>query len=100
MPLDFYDINDIRLSQKLFELDETDIETLEPVLSSLKKTTGVTIDPYGTTRIYANHIWLMISLIQRSLLTLNNSILSKHAILSRVLARFKEVQEGFIIIGD
>jgi hypothetical protein len=100
MALDFYDINDIHLGRKLFEVGYVDFEVLGPILSSFKRVTGIAIDPYGTTRIYAAHIRLIMSLIQEYLLKSKELKPKEDEILNFVLAHFEQVQEGFIIIGD
>jgi hypothetical protein len=100
MPLDFYDINDIHLNRKLFEVGYADFEILEPLLSSFTKTTGLTIDPYATTRMYAGHIRLIISLIREYLLKLKSDKPKEYEMLSRLLIHFECVQEGYIIVGD
>jgi len=100
MPLDFYDITDIHLNSKLFEVGYADFEVLEPILSSFTKTTGLTIDPYATTRMYAGHVRLIISLIQEYLIKLKRDKPEEYKTLSRMLTHFESVQEGFIIVGD
>ena len=100
MPLDFYDINDIHLDRKLFEVGYADFEVLSPILSSFKKTTGLTIDLYATTRIYAGHVRLIISLIREYLLKLKSSKPKEYEMLSHLVMHFEYVQEGFIIVGD
>lgn len=100
MPLDFYDINDIQLNKKLFGIEHIDFEILGPVMFSFKKATGVTIDPYGTTRIYAAHIKLIVPLIKEHLLNLKDGKHGLQKILSDLIALFESVEDGFIIIGD
>lgn len=100
MPLDFYDINDVRLNKKLFGIEHADFEILGPVLFGFKKVTGVTIDPYGTTRIYASHIKLVVSLIEEYLLNLKDGKQELQETLSNLVAHFENVKDGFIIIGD
>ncbi|WP_114939900.1 hypothetical protein [Mucilaginibacter endophyticus] len=100
MPLDLYDINDIHLNNKLFEIEYADFEIVESVFSSFKKTTGITIDPYGTTRIYAGHIKLIISLTKEYLSNLKEDKQRVQERLNDLIARLESVKDGFIIVGD
>jgi len=100
MPLDLYDINDVHLNNKLFEIEYADFEIVESVLSSFKKTTGITIDPYGTTRIYAGHIKLIISLTKEYLSKIKEDKQRVQERLNDLIARLESVKDGFIIVGD
>ncbi|SEM97761.1 hypothetical protein SAMN05192574_10256 [Mucilaginibacter gossypiicola] len=100
MPLDFYDINDIQLNEKLFEIEYADLEIAESVAFSFKKATGITIDPYGTTRIYAGHARVIILLIKEHLSNLKDDKQRVKKRLNELVARLESVKDGFIIVGD
>ncbi|AYL98629.1 hypothetical protein [Mucilaginibacter celer] len=101
MPLDFYDISDTQHRQRLFEIEHVDFGTLQEVLVKLKKVSGVEIDPYGTTRIYPDHVELIISLIKAELLEgKTNKELKKHEVLNRLLRYFETASNGLLVIGE
>lgn len=101
MPLDFYDISDIQLRQKLFEISHADFEALNEALTKLKEVSSIAIDPYGTTRIYPNHVKLIISLIkdQLSKAKIDKKLL-KHNGLNLILGHLETASGGLLIIGD
>ena len=41
------------------------LQSIEIALEEFSKKTGITIDPYGTTHLYADHIQLIFSLIPK-----------------------------------
>ena len=101
MPLDFYDISDIQLRQKLFEISHADFEALNEALTKLKEVSSIAIDPYGTTRIYPNNVKLIISLIRDQLSNAKIDIQApKRKALNLVLGYLETVSDGLLIIGD
>jgi hypothetical protein len=56
MALDLYDLNDVRLTELIGSLNNAELNTLEVCLAELKQITGITLDPYGATRLYQNQI--------------------------------------------
>lgn len=67
MALDFYELDKKSRGNRLFELNEKDFELISPFLFDLKRLTGMSIDFYGTTRIYNSHVRLLASLIKTHL---------------------------------
>jgi hypothetical protein len=102
MALDFYDIDDNKQISKLFYLSESDFELLYEALLKLKQVSGLTIDPYGTTKVYSRHIYSIIEYIDSTIANLNdfgNEKIQKYT-LQRIGDNFRKVKEGFLIIGD
>ncbi|WP_344757817.1 hypothetical protein [Mucilaginibacter dorajii] len=63
-----------------------------------KKLTGIFIDPYGKTRIYQDHVPLIVSLINKSLADIVDPY-SKHARLN-LIGKLSIVKDGLLAIGD
>ncbi|WP_175404132.1 hypothetical protein [Mucilaginibacter sp. PPCGB 2223] len=99
MALDFYNISDSSLQQRLFELTEVDIYNLIEVLNEYRRLSGLQIDEYGTTRISQDHIELIIQLLSDYLkkARLNVSVRER---LSDIITRFSQSKEGLMAVGD
>jgi hypothetical protein len=99
MALDLYDLNDVRLTELICSLNDAELNTLEVCLAELKQKTGITLDPYSTTRLYQNQI----DIISRCLFSRQLQDVTKYkredlaAIIREKLSIFKD---GLIAIGD
>lgn len=61
--LDCYDLGAGREADVLFSFPARLLAALAPALAALEERSGITIDPYGTTRLSANHIALLLTLV-------------------------------------
>jgi hypothetical protein len=64
MAIEIYSSNDTTRGKLLFSLDFASHQLLSRKIGELKTKTGITIDPYGTTRLYRNHACLLAGLIE------------------------------------
>ncbi len=98
MALDFYNISDRGLKQRLFKLTDVDMESLANVLREYRKATGLRIDEYGTTKISQGHVELIIKLLNNNLTQayLKPSIKER---LSDIAKQFSQSKEGLIAVG-
>src|ERR1700748_1223844 len=99
MALDFYDIADINLKRKLFEISLKDWTELNEILVEFYKATGLRIDEYGANRIYASHVRLIVSNIE-TYLDDTKTLSSTRIKLKRIVKVFLDVKDGFLIVGD
>ncbi|SEO38628.1 hypothetical protein [Mucilaginibacter sp. OK283] len=97
MAIDFYDLLDTNKKKILFEISQDDFDEIEFAFSRLRKKTGVYIDAYGKSRIYRNHVELLVSFMTESM---KEATLDKRKTLSETIAKFKIVDKGFLTEGD
>jgi transcriptional antiterminator Rof (Rho-off) len=97
MAIDFYDLLDANKKKILFEISQDDFDEIEFAFSRLRKKTGVYIDAYGKSRIYRNHVELLVSFMTESM---KEATLDKRKTLSETIAKFKIVDKGFLTEGD
>ena len=97
MAIDFYDLLDANKKKILFEISQDDFDEIEFAFSRLRKKTGVYIDAYGKSRIYRNHVELLVSFMAESM---KEATSDKRKILSETIAKFKIVDKGFLTEGD
>lgn len=95
MAIDFYDL--LAPDKKLFEISQDDFNEIEFVFLHLREKTGVVIDPYGRSRIYRNHVELVISFMTEAI---NGSNSNKRKILFETIAKFETANQGFLTEGD
>ncbi len=86
--LDFYKTTDRNRSNILHSLSEEFLEEIEKDLVASQ----ISIDVYGTTRLYQSHISTLIDILQRR--KLNKSAFFEF------LVEMKKQEEGLIIEGD
>jgi hypothetical protein len=101
MAVQFYSLEDRLVKNILFELNEDDFEVMFKVLVDFKKLTGIYIDPYGTTKIYPDHIKLIISIFENYLNQLNtkkNYVLKERLV--KLSDEFRKVKGGLFVVGD
>jgi hypothetical protein len=99
MALDFYNLQDTMLIHRLFSLDDLDFEAIESIFLEYKRLTGITLDRYGKTRLYQDHVSLIVKLLEDTAIKLSPySYQSKQ--LTRIVAKFKQGEEGLLAIGD
>lgn len=96
MALDFYNLNDKKHKELLFQINTNELDLIRDALNKFKKLTGIEIDPYGDTRIYAEHALLLAGLIKDSL---DNQNVDDEQV-NQIYKNFTGVSDGFIAIGD
>ena len=99
MALDFYDISDHRLKNRLFKLIDADMESLADVLNEYRKATGLRIDEYGTTKVSQGHVELIIQLLDDYLKEVHLKAPVKER-LSDIATKFSQSRDGLIAVGD
>jgi hypothetical protein len=67
MALDFYSVDDVTQSNKLFSLANRDVDLLDDLFYEYSKLTGNIFDVYGKNRIYEDHKRLLISMLTKRL---------------------------------
>lgn len=97
MAIDFYDLLDGNRKKILFKISQDDFDEIEFVFSYLKKKTGVYIDAYGKSRIYRDHVEMLVSFMTECM---KESSSNKGKILSETITKFKTVDKGFLTEGD
>lgn len=98
MALDFYEMDDIRLQKILFSLDDKQLNKLHDLFEEFRKLTGNYINPYGTNRIYQDHIELILSLIKGHLNT--NTKKDNKQIFMKIVVELSKSKNGLLAIGD
>jgi hypothetical protein len=99
MAIDFFNFQDTRLNHRLFSIDDLDFEAIESILLEYKRLTGITLDRYGKTRLYQDHVNLIVKLLKDEANELSQySKERKH--LTLIIAKFEQVEEGLLAIGD
>ena len=94
MALDVYRITDRKKEIRLFRIDEKLMIPLEKVFEELKNTTGVAVDLYGDTRIYNNHL----KIIMKSFSKLNlNKNMPNYNQLPSDAKSYNESSIGFLV---
>lgn len=101
MAIDFYGLSDVKLTNKLFSLSEIEFDLLESSLSKFEKKTGVLIDAYATTKLYPDHVKLIIEILNIEILLQEKS---KNKDMKRLLDNIKKklltTNDGLIIVGE
>jgi len=95
MAVEFYDLNEKAKKTILFSLNDEDFEKLQPVLFQFKKLTGLTIDQYGNSRLHAEHVQLIVELLEKTL-----SDLKPNNHLFELIEKFKNNKCDLLAIGD
>ncbi|MBS7565760.1 hypothetical protein KHS38_15230 [Mucilaginibacter sp. Bleaf8] len=99
MALDFYNLQDTKLNHRLFSLNDADLEAIESILFEYKRATGITLDRYGNTRLYQDHVSLIIKLLESTATELPQySQQSKH--LALIISKFEQAEDDLLAIGD
>jgi len=98
MALDFYEIDDTRQRNKLFSIDNKQMDLMDDIFMEFKKLTGNYVDPYGRNRIYKEHVELIMSIIKKHLNTDPDK--EKIRSLSKIYEEFSESRNGLFAIGD
>jgi hypothetical protein len=100
MALDFYSITDTSFTERIFSVEADDAD-FAFAFAELKKRTSLTVDAYGTSRIYPSHIVVLKAVLNEKIATLN--IYKGKGLrerLSTLINHLSEAKEGFIVIGD
>jgi hypothetical protein len=101
MALDFYDLNDIKFEEKLFDLSEFEFGVMEFIFIELHKRTGIHIDFYGTCRLYSDHIKIIIEMMENHISSLREMHDNSIAIILRdIMKKLLNAANGVIIVGD
>lgn len=106
MAIEFYNIDDIGLENKLFEISQTDFDYLDDILMKLTQVSGIVIDLYGRTVVYGDHVQYLINNLRDflSLSGYNEKYAKKNSIqcstLASIIKKLEIVKSGAIIIGD
>jgi hypothetical protein len=98
MALDFYKIHDRRYQNKLFQLDEKELDDIRQVLEKFQKLTGVYLDPYGTTRIYFDQVRLLNTMLETYLNDIKDYKENKR--ISIILDKLKIIEGDILALGD
>lgn len=85
--MDIYTIKD---SVHLFKLEEEEIDNVQLIFDEFESRTGIYIDPYGTSRLYCDHIKLIYIILEKN----ESKVLKKN-----LLKVFKENLENAIRNG-
>ena len=99
MALYLYDAEDVRLSDRICSLDDTELKLLEPCISELHSKTGIILDSYGTKRLRQNQI----DMLNQCLLNRQSLNQKKHKGDTPAMAIFKKLnsfKNGLIAFGD
>ena len=64
MAIEFYKLSDHKRVKVLFQYEVQQLELLEYVWEQLAQKTGVQIDFYSTTRLYFDHVVLLIEILE------------------------------------
>jgi len=99
MALDFYEIGDIRLTKRLFSLDDKQLDTLNDAFIELEKITGNYIDPYGTNRIYQEHVEIILTFI-KSRLSIDREKKTIQSHFEMVEEFSGKARNGLLAVGD
>ena len=101
MALDFYQIDNTK--QLLFQIDDAGCAAFEPVLKEFKKMTGLYIDQYSSTRIYPDHVRLLMNLLDKAA-NYNDIKNEKNDFNNKLLRRlyddFSQTTGTLIAVGD
>jgi hypothetical protein len=95
MSLDAYLLSDKKMKNCLIKLTDPDLALLEQCITLLENKTGVYIDPYGTTRLYASHAEILLYSIEMQKIT-NVKITKFKGILQNCI----EKNEPLLFEGD
>lgn len=100
MALELYHSTDLRLKNiTTCSLNDDGLQILESCLVELKQRTGITLDPYGNTKLYQNQINMMIQCLQSK--QPNNNYYPKNDDLSSaIIKKLNLFNDGLIAIGD
>ncbi|MFD0765642.1 hypothetical protein ACFQZI_12330 [Mucilaginibacter lutimaris] len=99
MAIEFYDISDVSRRNILFDISNKDFDFFEKIVSELRKSTGVCIDPYSTSRLYRTHVIKLIELLKKELSS-DTTTRQEHKVLTTILQKFSNVSTDLLIIGD
>lgn len=90
MAIEFYSLTDASRKQPLFSISHRDFDLLEDVWDQYQKLTGLSIDTYGTSRVYPGHVDLI-----KKLLLVRSDKAAKALLLS-----LDKSDAGFLVMGD
>jgi len=99
MAVDFYNIGDTNRHNCLFSINTKDFELFEKALIEFHISTGLRIDPYGTTRLYKGHVALIRRLLQDALVS-KNITKENSKVLTVILEQFIKFDIDLLIVGD
>ncbi len=100
MALELYHSTDLQLKNITCSLNDDELQISEPCLFELKQRTGITLDPYGNTKLYQNQIRMMIQCLQCKDSNNNHYPKNDDFLLWVVIKKLSLFDDGLVAIGD
>lgn len=98
MALDFYDLNDNKHENLLFQFDGSELECLAIVLNEFNRNTGIYIDQYSDNKLSQDHVNLILQLISDKFILHKKKI--NNLLINKIIEKLKLSKNGLLTLGD